>query len=469
VVGPNGAVEAGVVPKGLKPSDLQSAYQIDPNIAGSPTVAIIDAYGYAALEQDLAMYRTQYGLPPCTQANGCLKIVNSDGATSPLPPDPPMTDDWTIETALDVDMVSAACPKCKILVVQASDSADLLLANSAAADLHATTVSNSWGMDELPGADALEYFFHHDGLAVFASAGDKGYDGGAALPHYPSTSAYVIGVGGTSLKPSSGGRGWTETAWAKGGSSCSKVIPKPSFQTTSACAFRASADISAVGDPATGVSVYASHAGGWIIAGGTSASAPLVAAIFAATNHGDATPAQVAKSADALFDVTSGSNGTCGNVLCNAGPGWDGPTGYGSPNAMMLTASGLGVAITSPADGAHVMPGFAVDATVTGTATEVALEIDGAPVGMASAAPYSFMAPTSLAPGDHLVAVTASDGTRTAVSSIHVVLDDQQTTGGGEHGAGGGCVAAPGADLALVALVLFGLALRSVRRRPAFE
>jgi len=266
----SGAIAAAAAPSGLTPADLQSAYKIDTNITTTPTIAIVDAYGYANLEADLGVYRAQFGLPACTRANGCLKIVNQDGATAPLPDEAPADDDWTVETALDVDMASAACPKCKIIVVQSDDtnSMNLYTAQSSAAAAHVTVISDSWGRPQSVGEDltAHETYFDHPGIAQFFSAGDSGYDEGGRGPSYPSTSAHVIGVGGTALTRSTSTRGWSETAWTMGGSSCSYSIPKPSFQTASPCAFRAASDISAVGDPATGVAIY--NGGSWMVIGG---------------------------------------------------------------------------------------------------------------------------------------------------------------------------------------------------------
>ena len=467
-------------PDGYGPAEIQSAYQIDPAKAKPATVAIVDAYGYANLESDLATYRAQFGLPACTIASGCLKIVNQNGATSPLPPNPPASDDWTIETALDVDMVSAMCPSCKILVVQADDpSGNMYLAQNAAAATRPTVISDSWGAATDPSDNVaqLEPFFDHAGIAQFVSAGDSGYDEGGKGPAYPSISAHVIAVGGTALTHASNARGWSETAWTKGGSSCAYSIPKPAYQTASPCAFRAASDIAAVGDPATGLAVYNADNGGWMVVGGTSAAAPLVASLFAASGLGSITAAQIAQKTSALFDVTSGSNGPCGTLLCNAAAGWDGPTGFGTPSAAALTGSGggpgpgtLSVTITSPADGDTVDAGFTVTATASAAAVEVGLVVDGTLIRSVTAPPYSFQTPSNLTFGQHLIQVAAIDAAQNLVTSdIHVVVKFKTTpvtTPEPETGKGGGCsIAGDRAAGPSLALVAFAFAVARRRRR----
>ena len=347
--GDRGISSRAATPIGYGPADLKAAYNLitDRTATTKPTVAIVDAYGYPAIESDLATYRSFYGLPACTKANGCLRVVNQRGQPAPLPPAPPTTDDWTIETALDMDMVSAACPLCNILVVQADDPRGdgLFIAQNAAAALGATVISNSWGGPESPQTTpaqlaATEAYFVQQNVAIFVSAGDDGYNDGGDGPDYPGTSGHVIAVGGTKLvRDATVPRGWTETAWLKGGSACSLAVTKPPYQTASPCAYKATTDIAAVGDPDTGLAVYNAANTGWIKVGGTSASAPFVAAIFAATGNGAQTSgAFVATKASTLYDVTLGSNGTCGTntLLCNAAVGWDGPTGYGTPNGAAL-------------------------------------------------------------------------------------------------------------------------------------
>jgi len=98
------------------------------------------------------------------------------------------------------------------------------------------------------------------------------------------------------------------------------------------------ADVSADADPNTGVSVYDTYAyqgqSGWFVVGGTSVSSPVIASVYAlAGNAATVTYGSFPYSnSTSLWDITSGSNGTCGNLLCNATTGWDGPTGLGTPN-----------------------------------------------------------------------------------------------------------------------------------------
>ena len=330
---------SGATPNGYGPAELSAAYHVDPTRATTATIAIVDAYNYAAAESDLARYRAQFGLPPCTTANGCFKRVNQNGQASPLPSNAPAGDDWTVEAALDLDMASAACPKCKLVLVEANDDQGdgLYLANDGAASLSPAVISNSWGGAEQGDEASLETHFNHPGVGIFASTGDAGYDDGGAGPSYPSTSAHVTAVGGTTLVQTANTRGWSEKGWSQGGSNCSLSIARPSFQpAVTGCAKRMGADISAVGDPNTGLAVFNAGSGGWIVVGGTSASSPFVAGVMALYGHGAAGPAfAYAHTAD-FYDVKAGKNGSCGTVLCKAAVGWDGPTGVGTPNAHKL-------------------------------------------------------------------------------------------------------------------------------------
>ena len=320
-------------PSGYGPSQIQSAYKLPSSTAGSgQTVAIVDAYDDPNAEKDLATYRTQYGLPACTTANGCFKKVNQTGGTTY----PTRNGGWAQEISLDLDMVSATCPNCHILLVEASSAtnANLGTAVNEAVALGANVVSNSYGGGET-GASNTAY--NHPGHIITASAGDSGT--GAQQPCSYST---VVCVGGTSLKSASNTRGWSETAWTSSGSGCSAYVAKPSWQTDSGCTKRSEADVSAVADPNTGVSVYDSYSyqgySGWLVFGGTSASSPIIASVYALAGNASTLSSNASSiwaNSASLFDVTSGSNGTCSSsysYICNARAGYDGPTGWGSPN-----------------------------------------------------------------------------------------------------------------------------------------
>ena len=333
------ATSNGLSPRGYGPADLASAYNVPPTLAPRSTVAIVDAMDDPNAEADLAVYRAAFGLPACTTANGCFTKVSQSGGA-----DLPAADTgWSVEIALDLAMVSATCPSCRIVLVEASSAtADALgVAENTAASFDPVAISNSWGGGESASeADEDRLYFDHPGVLITFSAGDDGFG-----PGYPATSANVTSVGGTSLTRASTSRGWSESAWSSGGSGCSAYIAKPSFQKDTGCKTRMAADVSAVGDPDTGVAFYATFGGaaagatGWLVAGGTSVSAPVVAGIFARTAQAAvATNAFSYANPSAFYDVTSGKNGSCGTYECTAGVGYDGPTGNGSPNGAALAA-----------------------------------------------------------------------------------------------------------------------------------
>jgi len=325
----NGKANPAAVPAGYGPATLQSVYAI-PSGTGSPTVAIVDAYAYPNAEQDLAVYRAQYGLPACTTANGCLKIVGQSGGKPPSRVDT----GWDQEQALDLDMVSAACPNCKILLVQATSAS---FSNLWTGVDYAKTVpgvraiSNSYGNTD--SSTYAQYDSHYAGnnVAITVSTGDSGY--GA---QWPAAAPGAIAVGGTSLAANG-----SESAWNGAGSGCGLGHPKPSFQNgvTDACAGRMEADISAVADPNTGVAVYGPatrNSSRWMVFGGTSASAPLIGAMFALRNGAINGASSIYAHTSSLKDVTSGSNGSsCPvNYYCHSVAGYDGPTGLGSPRGL---------------------------------------------------------------------------------------------------------------------------------------
>ncbi|WP_443071144.1 carboxypeptidase regulatory-like domain-containing protein [Streptomyces sp. NBC_01476] len=339
-------------PDGYGPGDLQSAYALPADGGAGQTVAIVDAFDDPTAEADLAIYRAQFGLPACTTANGCFTKVDQRGGTDYPTPDP----DWAGEISLDVDMVSAAAPNAHILLVEADtpNFEDLGAAVDEAVALGAKYVSNSYGTgySSVPGSGedpseltAMDPYYNHPGVAVVASSGDDGFG-----VSYPAASQYVTSVGGTALTPDAGSpRGWTESVWNNAfggpGSGCSVYEPKPAFQTDTACAKRSVTDVSAVSDPVTGVSVYQTFGGGgWSVYGGTSAASPLIAGIYASAGTptaGTYPNSYLYAQKSAFNDVTQGNNGTCTPAaLCTAGPGYDGPTGLGTPNGLAAFRSG---------------------------------------------------------------------------------------------------------------------------------
>jgi subtilase family serine protease len=334
------------------PSYLESAYNLMSLINGGAgagqVVAVVDAYDDPNVTSDLNYYRSYFGLPTlptCTSwpsTTACFNKVNQTGAAGPYP-----TADtgWSQEIMLDVDMVSAICPNCSIVLVEANTNnyGDLLAGVNEAAALGANVISNSYGSGEWSGESSFDSAFNHPGVAITVSSGDAGYG-----TEWPAASPYVTAVGGTSLTQATntGLRNGSETAWSSAGSGCSAYETKPTWQTDSGCANRTVADVSAVADPSTGVWIYDSYAsGGFAIFGGTSAASPIVGSIYALAGNSRSSGVQL--NADpyshtgALFDVLSGSNGNCGgSYLCTSIAGFDGPTGLGSPNGTTAFTTG---------------------------------------------------------------------------------------------------------------------------------
>jgi subtilase family serine protease len=319
-------VASATTPTGYGPADLRSAYALTA-AGGGATVAIVDAYDDPNAEKDLGVYRSHFGLPACTTGNGCFEKVNQSGGRAY----PRGNTGWAEEISLDLDMVSAICPNCHILLVEASSNsfANLGAAVNYAASRGAVAISNSYGGGEFSGEASYEAPYNHPGIAVTVSSGDGGYG-----VEFPAASRYVTAVGGTSLARASTARGWAETAWSGAGSGCSAYIPKPSWQTDGGCAQRTVADVAAVADPSTGVAVYDTYReGGWLVFGGTSVAAPIIASVYALAGNTAGYGSYPYSYTGSLFDVTSGSNGSCGgSYLCTGGTGYDGPTGLGTPN-----------------------------------------------------------------------------------------------------------------------------------------
>jgi subtilase family serine protease len=341
-----GSPPAPTTPSGYAPVELEQAYGLTTASAAGgtgETVAIVDAYDDPYALSNLSTYRAEWGLEPVcggSVVTGCVTFtkVNQNGQQRPLPSG---NTSWSEEISLDLDMVSATCPRCNILLVEAQSPtfANLGTAENAAAAAKPVSIGNSYGGSESTSETSYDSYYSHPGIAITAATGDAGYG-----VSYPASSPDVIAVGGTTLSPASGSsRGWSETAWSGAGSGCSAVERQPTWQAglsniTGVCANRAVADVAAVADPNTGVAVYDTYGlRGWTVFGGTSVSAQIIAGVYAlAGGLGGATAASglYAAAPGDLFDVASGSNGSCGSALCTAGVGWDGPTGLGSPDGI---------------------------------------------------------------------------------------------------------------------------------------
>lgn len=349
------AVAAAAAPQPGTPAYLQQAYDLaylSQNAGTGETIAIVDAYDDPNAESDLATYRAEFGLPACTSANGCFAKYDQNGGTSY-----PTTVDagWELEISLDLDAVSALCPNCHIDLVEANTAgtSDLAAAQLVAGTLPGVNaISDSWDNaltfhQERNFLTAGDWTF--PGITTVAASGDLGYPG-SATNDFPAALPGVTAAGGTTLQPDSTSgtqnvRGFTESAWSGAGSGCNLWASKPSYQTDTGCAGRSYSDISADADPNTGMQVYDTDDGGWVVVGGTSEASPLIAAYYAVAGSASQGPAWAYANDTLLNDPSSGSNGTCAatiSYICNAGPGYDGPTGVGSiSGAVVAGAPGI--------------------------------------------------------------------------------------------------------------------------------
>jgi NHL repeat len=338
---------------GLSAQDLESAYKLPSATAGSgQTVAIVDAYDDPNAQADLDAYRANYHLPACE--SGCFTKVNQVGGSTY----PEASAEWSLEISLDLDMVSASCPKCHILLVEANNPTleNLGIAENEAATLGATEISNSYVAREvIVGKASVEEgskYFKHAGIPIAAASGDDAYNNENleleectnCSTSFPADLSSVIAVGGTTLETEGeAGRGWRESVWGDTGSGCTLFIAKPTWQTDKGCPNRTDNDVAAEASASTPVSVYDTYSlilPGWQVVGGTSVATPLTAGAIALESS-----AMRAEGSEGIyshpsdwFDVSTGSNWTSLNgecaerYLCNGETGYDGPTGIGTPD-----------------------------------------------------------------------------------------------------------------------------------------
>ena len=417
--------DAAPVGDGYGPSSLQSAYVLPSSTAGSgQTVAVVDAYDDPNAASDLATYRSDWGLPAC--GTGCFSKVNQNGAASPLPSAAGSTG-WDVEESLDIDMVSAICPLCHIILVEVSSpsTANLGTGVNSAVSLGASYVSNSYGGSESSSDNSYDAsYYNHPGKAIVASAGDNGYG-----VSYPAASADVVSVGGTSLSTASNSRGWTETVWGSSaggegtGSGCSADSSKPSWQTDTGCTRRTDNDVAAVADPNTGLAVYDTYSqGGWLEVGGTSASSPIVASVYALAGtpaSGTYPGSYIYQHTSNLFDVTSGADGSCSPAyLCTGEVGYDGPTGWGTPDGTTAFSnggsSGNTVTVTNPGSQTGTVGTAAslqISATDSASGQTLTYSATGLPAGLSISSSSGLISGTPTTAGTSSVTVTATDTT----------------------------------------------------------
>jgi subtilase family serine protease len=318
---------------GLGPPDFQAAYNLPTTGGSGQTVGIVDAYSNPGIEFSLNTYRAQFGIPACEEKSGCLQIVNQAGNTKPIPPCGGPCGNWSLEIALDVEMVSAACPSCNIILVEANSNSflDLAAGVRTAIKMGANVVSNSYSGS---GALGFERFYFYPGHVILASAGDAGYQGPSVNPE-PAGYPHVVAVGGTLLQKGGSGRGWSEVVWFGTGSACTS-FKKQTWQKDTGCSGRMMNDVSAV---AVNAAIYDKFNGGWGSVDGTSISSPLLGGVYGLAGN-----ASHLWSSHTLYDhprdfydITTGNNGNCSPnpaYWCTGEIGYDGPTGNGTPNGI---------------------------------------------------------------------------------------------------------------------------------------
>jgi subtilase family serine protease len=326
----NGASPNAVA--GWGPADFQARYNLPSSTKGAgQVVAIVDAFDNPDVTSDLAAYRKNFGL-----GTGKFNKYNQEGKKGNYPAG---SSGWGVEIDLDVEMVSAGCPKCTIDLIEANDNSgtNLYLAEVEAVKLGATIVSNSWGGG---GGSSSAGSFDTKGITYLASAGDSGYG-----MQDPADYETVVSVGGTVMSLS--GKTYSEIVWIDSGGGCS-VVTKPTWQKDKGCSQRTGNDISAVAWNAAEYDTYGQ--GGWFTVGGTSVASPLIAGIYALA--GNSTKQYGGKNlwtlskktrTKGLHYIKTGGLAGCpsslsGSYLCTAGTKqfgtYSGPAGWGTPNGV---------------------------------------------------------------------------------------------------------------------------------------
>ncbi|HLY02925.1 MAG TPA: S8 family serine peptidase [Candidatus Cybelea sp.] len=327
---------------GWTATQLETAYNLTGSLGkgSGQVVAVIEAGDDPDAATTFSTYRTQYKL-----GTGTLVKYNQSGQQSNYPPN---CEDygWCIETDLDIEMVAAACPKCTVYLMEAGSSiSDFETAEAEAVTLGATILSNSWicyGNDDC-GDSNFQNYFDTKGIAYLAASGDDAYNEIGA----PSVLDTVIAVGGTQLAES--GSKYSESDWIDAGAGCASGVTKPSWQHDPDCSARTDSDVSSEAGCSPAVAEYSDLYGGWFGVCGTSVASPFTAGVIGLA--GNATSLNAGESfwklkkkalKKDLHDIKTGSDGSCGNYLCEAGltkknggyKTYSGPGGWGSPNGI---------------------------------------------------------------------------------------------------------------------------------------
>ena len=330
-------------PVGYGPTQFRTAYSLTDSASSNPLpiIAIVDAYDQPNIQKDLNKYSSTMNMPSLPACSGpvknsaipCFQKINQNGGMTSFPR---TNSAWALEISLDVEVAHVVCQNCRLLLVEAASNSygDLLTAIDTAVNSGANVVSGSWSSVEFSGEPTLDFHFDKPGVAFTFSSGDSGF-----CTAYPAASRFVTSIGGTTLNLNTDNSYGSETVWAGTGSGCSLYESKPSWQKDSLCKNRTMNDAAADADPNTGAAVYdsVSYFGviGWFQVGGTSLATPIIGAVYAmggvpSSTQANSLPYTQGTSSN-LHDIANGSDGICGNYLCLAEVGYDGPTGLGTP------------------------------------------------------------------------------------------------------------------------------------------
>jgi len=340
-------------------TQVAQAYNFPAATTGSgQTIGILElSGGYSAT--DLATYFKNLGIKTPT-----VTAVSVDGGANSPTGDPSGPDG---EVELDIEVSGAVAPSAQI-AVYFTPNTDQGFLDALTTAVHDTTlkpavVSISWGGPESSWTQQALTAFNSAcedastiGVAILAASGDDGSTDGASsgtpTVDFPAASPFVLACGGTKLTLSgatiSSELAWNELAANEGatGGGVSEVFALPTYQQSAnvpkapnGFVGRGVPDVAGDADPESGYNVLVD--GQQTVIGGTSAVAPLWAALLARINQslgknvGYLNPLLYTKNIEAaLHDITSGSNGTY-----SAGPGWDACTGLGTPNGAALLAA----------------------------------------------------------------------------------------------------------------------------------